>query len=86
MKSGGDSWGKFYIIVLRPKIPVLQQRIRSIRLTLRPGDFLPISLIFEHSTDRYRNIKFDNIQKDPEPEITKQQFTMNTDGFRVIRR
>ncbi len=84
--AGGDKWGKYYIVVLRPKIPTIQRRIRSIRMTLRPGDFLPINLIFEHSTDRYRNVKFAGIRKDPEPAITKKQFTLETAGYRVVKR
>lgn len=84
--SGEEQYGKFYIIVLKPKVPNLQRRLRSIRMTLRPGDFLPISIMFEYSTDRYRNITFKNIEKDPEPEITPDQFTLDTEGYRVIQR
>lgn len=84
--SGDEQYGKYYIIVLRPKIPALQKRLRSIRMTLRPGDFLPISLMFEYSTDRYRNIQFTSIEKNPEPEITSDQFTLDTEGYRVIQR
>lgn len=77
----GNEFQLFYIIYLHPSTPALKREIRKVTWTLRPGDFLPVSLLIERTDDVHVTVQFESLRKDPEPEVKDDRFRLDTVGF-----
>ena len=83
-KKGSEEAQKYYGFTLTPKREPLKREIRLITMTLRPGDFLPSRIYVERTNDFFTSIHFEEIEKDPEPEIPDERFKIEESGLTII--
>ncbi len=83
-EKGDGTARKFYGLTLTPKREPLKREIRQITMMLRPGDFLPVQIYVERTNDILMSLHFEEIQKDPETEITDDRFRIDETGLTVI--
>lgn len=83
-EKGSEEARKYYGFTLTPKREPLKREIRLITMTIRPGDFLPSRIYVERTNDFFTSIHFEEIVKDPDPEIPDDRFKIDETGLTVI--
>ncbi len=83
-EKGDGTVQKYYGLTLTPKKGYLRRAIRSVSMTLRPGDFLPVRIYVERTNDVLTSLHLEEIRRDPEPEIPDDRFAIDEKGLTII--
>lgn len=73
----------YYVIHLTPMTPFLKRDVSRVTINLRPGDFLPVSILVRKTDDATMILNFESIEKDPvgDAEIKDERFQLDVPGY-----
>ena len=81
--SGGGEQQAMYVIDLIPTAEPVKRDFRKITISLRPADFLPVSIMMQMTNDAHVGILLDSIQRDPAgaDEVKDDRFRLEEPTF-----